>query len=432
MAQITVYAQGTQNWDTAGGWKTAGGTPYDDPQNGVDTFICNLNSQGVTMNKDVTVDQIVASDGAGYLSVSGTRTLTVGASNGLLYSGTSTSGMVRYTTGASLTVNGQSSLSGNGYLFVGGGTGVLALNNGSNIAVAVSGTSTGRCVYHHGTGNLTIAGQSDNSASGGSFAVYVDAAAAVSLSNVGGTVLSIGNSTAAAHYGLYAPSGSPTITIAGNISGSGYGSPAYLMSGTALITGNISCGYVLYYPFGAIRINGATVTLDGEILDSISLAAISLISGTLNWRGNRSLASGKNALIHMMGGTLNLNHATEAPLVLTNDGTFGIIKTGGTLNYADIGGGAAHINLTSAAARAIILGDDTAEAAMLSTPTLPDVANVWYGSGQYGYSGGLLTPTKRASSITNCSAGNVKIGVAIDDVTGTLRYFKVCSGGTFN
>jgi hypothetical protein len=44
---------------------------------------------------------------------------------------------------------------------------------------------------------------------------------------------------------------------------------------------------------------------------------------------------------------------------------------------------------------------------------------VWTGTGTYGYTGVELTPTKVASSITNCSAGNIKNAVTIGDVTGT-------------
>lgn len=49
----------------------------------------------------------------------------------------------------------------------------------------------------------------------------------------------------------------------------------------------------------------------------------------------------------------------------------------------------------------------------------PAEANVWYGTGQYGPTGTDYTPSKRASSIANCEAGNVKSGVQIDNVTGT-------------
>jgi hypothetical protein len=63
------------------------------------------------------------------------------------------------------------------------------------------------------------------------------------------------------------------------------------------------------------------------------------------------------------------------------------------------------------------------------TCTIPAAANVWYGSGTYGVAGTDSTPTKRASSITNCSAGNIKNTVVIDDVTGT--YEAVGGGGGF-
>jgi hypothetical protein len=52
--------------------------------------------------------------------------------------------------------------------------------------------------------------------------------------------------------------------------------------------------------------------------------------------------------------------------------------------------------------------------------TFPAVANVWTGTGTYGYTGAELTPTKVASSITNCSAGNILYNVAIGDVTGNV------------
>ena len=48
----------------------------------------------------------------------------------------------------------------------------------------------------------------------------------------------------------------------------------------------------------------------------------------------------------------------------------------------------------------------------------PGVANVWNGV-TYDYEGSTLTGTKRASSITNCEAGNIKDGITIDDVLGT-------------
>lgn len=88
---------------------------------------------------------------------------------------------------------------------------------------------------------------------------------------------------------------------------------------------------------------------------------------------------------------------------------------------ADIGAGATEIVNQTATSYAAIIGGTDAQKACITGPTLPDVANVWYGSGQYGYAGGLLTPTKRASSIANCEAGNVKKDVVIDDVTGSYE-----------
>jgi len=54
-----------------------------------------------------------------------------------------------------------------------------------------------------------------------------------------------------------------------------------------------------------------------------------------------------------------------------------------------------------------------------SRNTDPGESDVWYGSGTYKIANVTKTPTKRASSIANCEAGNIKSGVTIDDVAGS-------------
>ena len=66
-------------------------------------------------------------------------------------------------------------------------------------------------------------------------------------------------------------------------------------------------------------------------------------------------------------------------------------------------------------ARSTTPGDVRLASGVISSVLL-SVANVWNGIGL----GDGSTGTKRASSIANCSAGNVKNAVTIDDVTGTL------------
>lgn len=59
-------------------------------------------------------------------------------------------------------------------------------------------------------------------------------------------------------------------------------------------------------------------------------------------------------------------------------------------------------------------------------PTLPAAADVWYGTGTYGYASGLSTPAMRASDITvtngdaaTLTAPDIVSGVVVDDVTGS-------------
>jgi hypothetical protein len=69
-------------------------------------------------------------------------------------------------------------------------------------------------------------------------------------------------------------------------------------------------------------------------------------------------------------------------------------------------------------ARSVVPGDKALiQAAIAVVADYPAVANVWFGSGLFGNAS--LTPTKRASSIANCTPGNIKATVAIDNVTGT-------------
>lgn len=70
----------------------------------------------------------------------------------------------------------------------------------------------------------------------------------------------------------------------------------------------------------------------------------------------------------------------------------------------------------------VLAGRDNYVGGAAGTLTLPAEANTWYGSGAYGVGGNGSTPSKRASSIANCSAGNVKDGVSIDDVAGTFTH----------
>ena len=53
-------------------------------------------------------------------------------------------------------------------------------------------------------------------------------------------------------------------------------------------------------------------------------------------------------------------------------------------------------------------------------PVYPAAADTWHTAGDYGPNADDYTPVMRASDIANCEPGNVKLGVAIDDVTGTF------------
>lgn len=57
----------------------------------------------------------------------------------------------------------------------------------------------------------------------------------------------------------------------------------------------------------------------------------------------------------------------------------------------------------------------------LRQPVYPVEADVFHTAAAYGPDGDNFTPAMVASDIANCEPGNVKLGVVIDDVTGTFN-----------
>jgi hypothetical protein len=73
------------------------------------------------------------------------------------------------------------------------------------------------------------------------------------------------------------------------------------------------------------------------------------------------------------------------------------------------------------AAEYVLSGHSNYTGGDAGTLTLPAASDVWHAASAYGVGGSGSTPSKVASSITNCTAANVADGVSIDDVTGTLQ-----------
>lgn len=461
MAQITLYKKTTPtNWDATNAWNTAAdgtGTDYTNPQNGADTYICDLNSKTTTLNVDVVVDCVKATTSTGFLQCSTTRTLTAQ----LQYSSTSTSGMVQVTANT-LTVNpsGVTGIanSSSGYCVVVSSTGSFTLNVGSG-STAISNTGSGQGVrVTASSSTITITG---NVISGGTgYGIVVAASATVTINGnvsdggsnyqwgvwnnngsanvtINGTVTSTStgtqglcyftagtltiNDTVTASGSGYAVQSTGTVTITKSggtaISNTSTGIGLMVNNATATITGNVSntgsgASSAAIYTANA---SGVT-TLTGNVSNSVGVPAIRIVNGTVNWTGTASLAANTEGYILLSTGTLALATAS-AVLSHSCAGNLIISKASGTTLTTTAAAGTASIVRSAVTGNAVCCGQDIS--AIVTGPTLPSASNVWYGSGTYGYSGGTTTPTKRASSITNCSAGNVKSGVVIDDVTGS-------------
>jgi hypothetical protein len=135
-------------------------------------------------------------------------------------------------------------------------------------------------------------------------------------------------------------------------------------------------------------------------------------SGAVSWNGDWDNATMWNHVTTDTGGP-------ETDYVNAAGNNFNLISGAPGLETGDMGcdiGALQRVRDYPAVGN--VLTADTVDG-VTGTCTLPTEANVWFGTGTYGNPGSPKTPTKRASSITNCSAGNIKNGVVIDDVTGT-------------
>lgn len=152
------------------------------------------------------------------------------------------------------------------------------------------------------------------------------------------------------------------------------------------ITTNVNC----HIQANSTMTWGGTVSLTGIV--KIAANKTLTITGTLT-QSNGYLygdGAGSSTLAVSAGATVTLTHIASEP---------------GNLITLTIAAGA---TVTIMGQRVYVSGDSTD----------PGEANVWTGT-SYTINGVAKNGSKVASSITNCSAGNVKSGVAIGDVTGT-------------
>lgn len=368
MAQKTIYAVANGNWNAANNWADASdgsGSTYTNPQNGADTYICDLNGKNITVNVAVSVDKIrtgatiaggtlVIPDGATasitvttatsgiYSNYSGSlitwTAITTASSltiNGdAQYASTSYSGMLTSPSKATLTINGKLTVSGTAYAVYATGTGVVNVSNAGNTAV---NATNGYALSHNSTGALTITG---------------------ALTAAGGRCIYLSNNA--------------TVSITGDVSNTG-SNPAILTSaGTTTIVGNLS---------------------------STVASVVQLSGGTVNWIGARTCAS--DCFIEIYAGTLAFATAGGA-LTLTCSAPFVIWKIGGTLTMTS-GANTASIIRNTAAAQPACLGQDIS--AYITGPTLPSAGDVDDAAADFGYAGSLLIPTCKLPTVDKVEDG---------------------------
>lgn len=359
----TKYAQASGNFSAGGAggiWYDAasGGSVVSKPVDGDDARVCA--GVIVDLDEDVQCDSI-APNGAvtGQIRMpSGGVTRTIGAAgnttqlsssyagaflvwtdgsgtlvlNGsIVYSGSSTSGMITVGTGQTLTVQntggaGTTSVlcSGTGYAIVTSGSGTLTISNSGGNAVSSTGTGNCRAVSHGSTGSLSVTGN---------------------VHCTGGVTMGLGANS--------------SNTINGDFIG----------------TGTV-----------CIHSNGTTLW-NGTCGDTGSrYISITLTGGTLTWIGNRVMASTAGFMMTQAGGTFALANATGA-LNLANSGRIAWTGVGGTVTTSASGNTAAIVNQTTDAQFVCL-----AKTVSHTGPLIPAEEDVESGV-EYGYAGDLQTGT---------------------------------------
>jgi len=358
---------------------------------------------GVTATQIITLDadpaaslaSITGGDSTSYVACATTRALTLTANPGSFYAGTNTSGLVRVTANTLTITHNQGagttavSATAAGYAIVTSGSGTIAVSNSGGKVASVS--SSGRAIYTTGTGGLILTGDIELSGSG--IGVYA-ASTGVSSTWAGSAISSGTNTPLRLNAGtLTWTPGTTGVTVSG---GNGSFNGLYLSGGTLVIaaklatanTGTINQCYPVF-------VTGATVTYVGDY----------------------TLADGEDCVIGMVSGTLNLATATDN-LVLTNNGSFVIIKQSGALTYNADGGTASIVNAKTTSYAAII-GGSAAQKAIITGPTLPAAGDVDNAAANYGYAGALVDPTCVLPAEADVETG-VQYGAAGTEFTGTL------------
>jgi hypothetical protein len=393
-AAITVYLQSSTNWDTSNAWNTlagGGGTAYTNPQNGANTFTCDLNGNKATIDTSVTVTQIQSS-GAGYLTSSGTYTVTAT----FVFSGSATSCIT--VTAGTLTLSGNCTHSGASVLLTTSSTGSFVWSSG---AISSTSTTSSGVFTTGGTGSGTFNGTLTQN--GPTYGFQHGSTGTLTVSNPGNTLLTLtsgtsgiiqssssagpvywnGNASQAAgeviHWYAYSP-----LIVVGNITSTG-GTGAILITycpatfiGTIVYTGT-STTYV------GLQAAGSNFFVVGSVYTNLATATKLLTTaagaGTITWEGNATIPAGYYTPIAVTSGC-TFNFGVKS-LALSVAGTLTVANSG-TVNQP-----ASTVTLQSGGT----INNTGCAISYVNAPVYPTAVNVLYGSGAYGPTGANYTPS---------------------------------------
>lgn len=426
---------------------SAGGTGYVTNSSGTHSLTISGTNTGIQLAGNDSTHGLVYVTG-GSLSITG---------NCMCLCQTSTAGYIGVTcvlSGGTLSLVNSSTASG---------AAVVRSTNSSAVCVRIPSGSPTLQVTGGGAGTTAADATAGTAirAQAGSGTIIVSNSGGLATNARGGQAISIvsanatitGSNTCSYASGTGITMGTGVMDIYGNAECTGSGSNCLLNSGGTMnwypdSTGpQLTCGAGAISAFynnggnpGVTNIYGVFTTADSG---SIS-GPLYVHTGKLNWTSTGSIAAGADCDIKANGGSLVL--ATTASggsqLTLSNSGSFNLVCGGGTLTTAVTGGTAAITNKTLTS-YATIIGGSTNDKAIITNaagnltqtasntltsgwyytntsggtaagtynaPTFSG-SDVWTGSGDWGVTGSLITPTLSAAN-SQIVQGNTIHGVA--------------------
>ncbi|MEI6304743.1 MAG: fibronectin type III domain-containing protein [Candidatus Taylorbacteria bacterium] len=408
----TITAAKSGNWSDPTVW-TGGVLPGNLDTADSGAYIVTVDMDLTGTNAPAVMSSSIAT---GYFAIGSSRNIGDSTHNvAISYSGTSSGGFMRVTTGTTI-IYGSITMTSSGFAVFVSGSASLTINNGTNTAIDQN-TSSGQAVRWGSTGTLSITGNIVG-ASGTGYAIRFTTAPASATIN--------GNITYGGTSSNFIDLSGSTLTINGSVTNSSSGSTLAPGLGTIIINGSVtnsSTGKGVYVTGSAnlTIANGTDTAIDVNSSSGVTSAGVYWSStGTLSITGNIIGASGTGVAINIL----------TAPTLASVTGNVIYGSTGQGLIRAGAGGLTINGSITNTSSgRAISVSGSANLTVSNGTNTAID-ENTSSGYGIYWDSTGTLSITGNIVGASGTgTALYIRTAPTSASLTGSVNYGSTNTSG---